>query len=109
MWIAESGGLPTGRLVGLGFDVAAAVFGSMNGAQAVFRRKYPQATYVHCSAHVLNLVFVKASEREAIKARFGTISEAAMFFRCSAHRSTALKVTMEGCASDVRKTVEKFV
>ena len=48
MRIAESVGLPVDRLVGLGFDGAAAIFGRMNGAKAVIRRKYPQATYLHC-------------------------------------------------------------
>ena len=62
MRVGESVDLPMDRLVGLGFDGAAATFGKMNGAQAVISRKYPQATYVHCSAHVLNLVLVKASE-----------------------------------------------
>lgn len=42
-------------LFGQGFDGASNMSGKFNGVQAIIREQYPQAIYVHCAAHSLNL------------------------------------------------------
>ena len=42
-------------LVAQGYDGAAVMSSSKNGVQSKIREKYPNATYVHCRSHVLNL------------------------------------------------------
>lgn len=48
-------GLDMSCLVAQGYDGAAVMSSSKNGVQAKIREKYPNATYVHCRFHVLNL------------------------------------------------------
>ena len=43
------------------FDGAANMSGAYNGCQAIIAKKQPLASYVHCSAHVTNLIAVAAS------------------------------------------------
>ena len=42
-------------LVGQGYDGASVMSLSRNGVRAIVPEKYPNATYVHCRSHVLNL------------------------------------------------------
>ena len=42
-------------LIAQGYDGASVMSGSRIGVQAKVREKYPNATYVHCRFHVLNL------------------------------------------------------
>ena len=48
-------GLDFTSLVGQGYDGAAVMSSSKNGVQSKIREKCPNATYVHCRSHVLNL------------------------------------------------------
>ena len=48
-------GLDMSYLVGQGYDGASVVSSSKNGMQAKVAAQYPNATYVHCRSHVLNL------------------------------------------------------
>lgn len=48
------------HLVGQGYDGAAVMSGKCSGVQARIRSIVPQALYVHCFAHRLNLVIVQA-------------------------------------------------
>ncbi|KAF0683297.1 Uncharacterized protein FWK35_00036272, partial [Aphis craccivora] len=47
-------------LRGQGYDGAASMSGIYNGVQSHIRQIYPPAMYVHCSAHILNLVVSKS-------------------------------------------------
>lgn len=38
------------------YDGAAVMSGAVGGVQAHFQKKHPEAIYVHCYAHELNLV-----------------------------------------------------
>ena len=42
-------------LIAQGYDGASVMSSSKNGVQAKVREKYPNATYIHCRSHVLNL------------------------------------------------------
>ena len=48
-------GIPLDRLRGMSFDGAANMPGCYNGAQALLRQEQPQAVFVHCGAHSVNL------------------------------------------------------
>ncbi|XKL60033.1 hypothetical protein PGB90_001049 [Kerria lacca] len=39
-----------------GYNGAVSMGGEFNSVQAIVRRTYPKAIYVHCAAHSLNLV-----------------------------------------------------
>ena len=51
----EGWGLSMSYLVAQGYDGASVMSSDKNGVQAKIRVKYPNATYVHCCSHVLNL------------------------------------------------------
>ena len=48
-------GLDMSYLVGQGYDGASFMSSSKNGVQAKVAAQYPNATYVHCYSHILNL------------------------------------------------------
>ena len=53
---AQTFGLDLDKMHGQGFDGCKTMAGKDNGVQARIRRKFPKATFVHCSSHRLNLV-----------------------------------------------------
>ena len=55
--------LDLGNLVSQCYDGASVMSGCNNGVQTIVREKCPHATYIHCSAHRLNLVLVDVSKR----------------------------------------------
>ena len=48
-------------LVGQGYDGASVMSSSKNGVQAKIAEKFPNATYIHCRSHVLNLANLAAA------------------------------------------------
>ena len=49
--VCEEYGLNLDKLVGQGYDGCSAMAGEEGGVQAIIRRRYPKALFVHCSAH----------------------------------------------------------
>jgi hypothetical protein len=47
----ENHGLDLSKLIGQGYDGAAAMSGCLRGTQASIRQQYPRAIYVRCGAH----------------------------------------------------------
>ena len=68
-------------LVEQGYDGAAAMKGSFKGVQAVIRRKYPTALYVHCCSHSLNLALGHACEVHHIRQCIGLVKKVGNYFR----------------------------
>lgn len=56
-------GLNMENCVGQGYDGCSTMSGKEGGVQAIVRRKYPKALFVHCSSHRLNLVFKRSKWR----------------------------------------------
>lgn len=54
--VLESNGLNNLLCVAQAYDGASVMSGAVGGVQARFREKHPEAVYVHCYAHELNLV-----------------------------------------------------
>lgn len=67
-------------LRGQGYDGAAAMSGRYKGVQAHIKKLYPSAIYVHCSAHLLNLVVSKSCSLQPIRNCLGVISKTRDFF-----------------------------
>lgn len=79
------------KLVGQTYDGAAVMSGHLNGLQAKVRERYPCASFVHCCAHVLNLVLSQAcSTIKDCKILFSTLNGLGSFFTTSAKRTKAL-------------------
>ena len=75
------------KLVAQTYDGAAVLSSQINGVQALVRQKCPQAMYVWCSAHILNLVLSKSFERVAETKRFFSIIKSiAAFFHTGTKR-----------------------
>ena len=53
----------------------------MNGAQAHIRGKYPNATYVHCASHCLNLVISTSSQCRSIRDCWSTVQTITAFLQ----------------------------
>jgi hypothetical protein len=66
-------GINTQYLCGQGYDGAAAMAEKFNGVQAHIKEIHPNALYVHCSAHSLNLAVSKFCSVPAIRDCLGTI------------------------------------
>lgn len=69
--------------VGQGYDGCSAMSGKENGVKAIIQRKYPDANFVHCSSHRLNLVVNDSNHVSEIRNSIGTIKEVIKFFRDS--------------------------
>jgi hypothetical protein len=72
------------NVVGQRYDGAAFMSGCVNGVQAITKESAPLATYIHCSAHVLNLVLITANTVPKIRNMFGTVKEITNFITESA-------------------------
>lgn len=65
--------------------------GMYNGVQKNICDIIPQALYVHCATHSLNLTFSRSCDIQEIKNCIGSISTITSFFRKSSIRSEVLK------------------
>lgn len=79
------------KLVGQGYDGAAVMKGHLNGLQAQVKEIYPFALFIHCCAHVLNLVLSKVSKKiEDCRWFFLKLNNFASYFAHSTIRTAAL-------------------
>lgn len=90
-------------LVGQGYDGAAAMSGEFQGCAAKVMEKYPQALYVHCASHSLNLVVSDACNIPIIRNSLGSIKETIKFFRISAQRQSILKDVIHQLECETKK------
>ncbi|KAF0722911.1 zinc finger MYM-type protein 1-like [Aphis craccivora] len=66
-------GIDLQYLRGQCYDGAAAMIFRFNGVQAIVKKQYKTAVYIHCSAHVLNLASCSACELSSIRNTIGII------------------------------------
>ena len=74
------------KLIGQGYDGCSAMAGEEGGVQAIIRRRYPKALFVHCSSHRLNLVINDLNKVNEVRNVVGTIKTIINFFRESSQR-----------------------
>lgn len=60
--VLQDNGLDTKGLVSQGYDGASVMSGKNNGVQKLIKDVAPQAMYMHCHAHCLNLVLVDCAK-----------------------------------------------
>ena len=76
------------KIVSQGYDGASVMSGRCNGVQAKIREVAPNAVYIHCFAHVLNLVLVDATKSLPIAAEFFALLESLYVFISSSKAHT---------------------
>lgn len=96
-------GLNLNKLVGQGYDGAATMGGHINGVQMRIKREYPKATYVHCSAHRLNLVLSKALSVPEVRNSMGVVKEVCNLFRNNAMAGKQFKENVEKLTPESKK------
>ncbi|CAH1985723.1 unnamed protein product, partial [Acanthoscelides obtectus] len=79
------------KWIGQGYDGAAVMSGRLRGVRTIISEQYPKAQFVHCVAHVLNLVLAHSCGIPMIRNCIGTIKSVINFFRQSPLRDGLLK------------------
>lgn len=103
--IASEFGLNADKLIAQSYDGAAVMSGELGGTQALVKKKFPKAEFIHCKAHILNLVLLHSCSEEKRTAKFlKTLSSLAAFFSQSTKRNQALKKHIEAKIPNVCKT-----
>ena len=98
------------KFVEQGYDGAAVMSGEKGGVQTVVREKFANAKYIHCNAHVLNLVLSKSMNCiKPVKIFFKTLSAVSTFFSHSSKRINALDKTRWNFTSRLVNTVEQHL
>lgn len=95
-------GIDLQYLRGQGYDGAAAMSGRFNGVQAIVKKQYKTAVYIHCSAHVLNLAICSACELSSIRNTIGII-EAVYNFMNTPKRQCVLQNEVKSKIPDSKK------
>ena len=84
--------IPLGKLIGMGFDGAAAFSGKHSGVQSYLKKNAPHALFVHCHCHLLQLACVQAANgTTGIKHVYTTLITLWKFFQRSPKRCEILK------------------
>ena len=79
------------KLVAQTYDGAHVMSGVAGGTQAIVKKLYRDADYIHCKAHVLNLVLLHACNYQDTRKFLTTLSTLASFFTQSPKRDSELK------------------
>jgi len=107
--LLDNFGLDINKCKGQGYDGASVMSGSYSGLQKRINDIVPNAVYVHCCAHNLNLIICDAAKSSGNAMRFfETIQSVFNFFGGSAPRWASLALG-EDNATTVRKKVLKKV
>lgn len=79
------------KIIAQTYDGASVMSGRSGGVQAKIKAVYPNAHYIHCYAHQLNLIMEKAaSQNHGARVFFCSLSAFPTFFSRSAQRLSAL-------------------
>ncbi|XP_053571536.1 zinc finger MYM-type protein 1-like [Bombina bombina] len=79
------------KLVAQTYDGASVMASDLNGVQAKIKEKIPEATFIHCYAHKLNLVLSHSAKSiPECKVFFSTLEGMATFFSKSTKRTQVL-------------------
>ena len=96
------------KMVGQGYDVAAAMSGRDKGVQQYISSEVPTASYSHCMLHVLNLCLIKATEVKELQAAVACMKAITNFFNDSNKRLLKLQNSItEKCPESSRTRLKK--
>ena len=94
-------------LVGQGYDGASVMSSSKNGVQAKVAAQYPNATYVHCRSHVLNLAISSGCKAvQSIQNLFDNVGKLTWFLIGSAKRK---EIFLQTAADDDNELLNTLV
>ena len=85
----------TGQSLAEGYDGAGNMAGIHRGVQAIIRHRVPDAVYVHCKVHSLNLAIGHGCKEPLVRNMLETLQQIAFAFHYSAKRPLAF----QGCLS----------
>jgi hypothetical protein len=98
-------GINLNHLRGQGYDGATSMSGKFQGCAVIMREQFPQAVYVHCASHSLNLALCHSCNIPVIRNCLGTMKEVITFFRVSPKRSAVFtKFVQESNPTGTKKT-----
>lgn len=100
-------GIDTKYLRGQGYDGAAAMSRKYNGVQTHIREIYPNAIYVHCSAHSLNLAVSKSCSVPIIRDCLGIIGQFRDFFIFPKRKFILTSKIESSSLSETKKTLKR--
>ena len=72
-----------------GYDGAANMSGKHQGVQAHVKERFPEASYVHCKSHCLNLAIVHSCKDASVRTIMSTVQDIAFSFDYSAKKMDA--------------------
>ncbi|XP_074659588.1 52 kDa repressor of the inhibitor of the protein kinase-like [Tubulanus polymorphus] len=84
-------GLDFNNLRGQAYDGAVAMSSDLHGVQAQIKQQAPNADYVHCNNHCLNLVIVHSSKIAGVRNMIDKLQAVFLFFNNSPKRHELLK------------------
>lgn len=84
-------GVNSKNMVGQGYDGASVMKGSFKGVQAHIRQDCPQALYVHCCSHSLNLALCHSCKLQSVRNCVGTVKSIITFLKGSPKRMGILR------------------
>ena len=88
-------GLDLRNVVGQGYDGASVMSGHENGVQALIRRDYLNALFVHCQSHCLNLSIRSSCNVQEVQASSLTIADVCNHFAHTSVRTFQLSECVE--------------
>ena len=74
-----------------GYDGAGNMSGKFRGCAACISQSCPEAVYIHCYSHVLNLCIAKACELQVVHNVIGTLNQVCLFFKSSLKHQALLE------------------
>lgn len=79
------------KLIAQTYDGASVMAGSSRGVQAIIKQVYTEAQYIHCYAHQINLIMMKASSiNRNVRIFFANVQGFCTYFSNSTQRTTIL-------------------
>lgn len=79
------------KLIAQSYDGASVMSGQNNGVQAIIKKTYPNAHFVHCYAHQFNLIMEQAAQcNKKVKIFFANLQAFSTFFSRSPKRTSVL-------------------
>ncbi|XP_033731590.1 zinc finger MYM-type protein 1-like [Pecten maximus] len=94
----RNAGLNIHKMRGQGYDGASNMSGRHRGVQARIKEVVPEAIYIHCKAHSLNLAIVHACREVLVRNMFDTVQQIGFSFNYSAKRLLAFQETLQNDA-----------
>ena len=81
---------PASKLRGQAYDGAGNMAGRLQGCSTLVTNQFPQAIYMHCNAHCLNLCIVAVSKIVDVKSMWAALLEVNVFYKYSPKRAQSL-------------------